>query len=257
MFLLLFIFILSHSLSLFPSLSSLHLFVCAHFTACPARLGSSFVVVVAIVLTLSLRQVSNVAEWPTPSSSSFTVAGSFLPLPYTLHSSLCPLFRGFICVGGKVSRRLVLPLLLSLLSLSRHHPPPLPHYLTLLRFLFVLHYLLPLSRPSTLCPAVALLRLPTNFTYIYSDIFQRPLLLLLCISYEIVYFSGGMCVCVCVWGVGVSVCVLVKCFHAAQLLKPLLDAATLFRLHSVPTLHSSLSLCHSLSFPSTSFMLSA
>lgn len=63
MFLLLFIFILSLSLSL----SSLHLFVCAHFTACPARLGSSFVVVVAIVLTLSLRQVSNVAEWPTPS----------------------------------------------------------------------------------------------------------------------------------------------------------------------------------------------
>lgn len=55
-----------------------------------------------------------------------------------------------------------------------------------------------------------------------------------------------MCVSVCVGGVGVSVCVFVKCFHAAQLLKPFLDAATLFRLHSVPTLHSSLSLSPSL-----------
>lgn len=88
--------------------------------------------------------------------------------------------------------------------------------------------------PAPPCSAVAQLRLPTNFTYIYSDIFQRPLLLL-CISYEIVYFSGG----VCVSGSGSKcVCVLVKCFHAAQLLKPLLDAATLFRLHPVPTLHS-------------------
>lgn len=52
-----------------------------------------------------------------------------------------------------------------------------------------------------------------------------------------------VCACVCVGGgVGVSVCVLVKCFHAAQLLKPLLDAATPFRLHPVPTLRFSLSL---------------
>lgn len=125
MFLLLFIFILSHSLSLFPSLSSLHLFVCAHFTACPARLGSSFVVVVAIVLTLSLRQVSNVAEWPTPSSSSFTVAGSFLP-PIPLHTPLFTLstFSGvYLRWRQSVSSPGVAPALVLSLFLSTSPSP--------------------------------------------------------------------------------------------------------------------------------------
>lgn len=124
MFLLLFIFILS-PLSLSLSLSSLHLFVCAHFTACPARLGSSFVVVVAIVLTLSLRQVSNVAEWPTPSSSSFTVAGSFLPLPHhPLHTLLCPLFRGvYLRWRQSVSSPGVAPAYVLPLSLSTSPSP--------------------------------------------------------------------------------------------------------------------------------------
>lgn len=140
MFLLLFIFILSPSLSLPVSVFSS---LCAHFTACPARLGSSFVVVVAIVLTLSLRQVSNVAEWPTPSSSSPPSPAS----PFTLHSSLCPLFRGFICVGGKVSRRLVLPLLMSFLSLSLDLS--LPHFHTiLLCYVFCLFCII-----CCLCPA--------------------------------------------------------------------------------------------------------
>lgn len=147
MFLLLFIFILSHSLSLFPSLSSLHLFVCAHFTACPARLGSSFVVVVAIVLTLSLRQVSNVAEWPTPSSSSFTVAGSFLPLPHhPVHTLLCPLFRGvYLRWRQSVSSPGVAPALVLSLSLDL----TLPHFHTiLLCYVFCLFCII-----CCLCPA--------------------------------------------------------------------------------------------------------
>lgn len=128
MFLLLFIFILSVRLSLSVSFS-LHflsslcvcafhslprppwLVVCCRCRHCPYAVLASSVkrcwVANAVVIFL-------------------TVAGSFLRLPphplYTLHSPLCPLFGRFICVGGKVSRRLVLPLVLSLfLSLLFFH----------------------------------------------------------------------------------------------------------------------------------------
>lgn len=123
-----------------------------------------------------------------------------------LHSPLCPLFGGFICVGGKVSRRLVSPLFpCPFIPCSAHT--------ILLCYVFCLFCIICCLCPvRPACPAVALLPPPTNFTYIYSDILQP--LLLLCISYEIVYFSA-VCVCVCE-GLGVSVCVVVKCFHAAN-----------------------------------------
>lgn len=240
MFLLLFIFILSLSVSF-----SLHFFViplCVRISQ-PAQTALARRLLSLSPLSLRCPCVKCQTLLSGQRRRHLPYRRRQFPAPppytlYTLQSPLCPLFGRFICVGGKVSRRLVLPLVLSLfLSLLFFHT-------ILLCYVFCLFCIICcLCLPCPPCSAVAQLRLPTNFTYIYSDIFQRPLLLL-CISYEIVYFSGS----VCVSGSGSKcVCVLVKCFHAAQLLKPLLDAATLFRLHPVPTLHSSLSF--SLSLP--------
>lgn len=182
MFLLLFIIIrLLSAFLLFPVffLSIFLCIACAFHSLPPhththAVFGSFLVVVVvavAIVLTLSLRQVSNVAEWPTPSSSSLpspspAVSGSssrLLSALSALHfvhfsGGLFALAAKCLVAWCRPCASPIIPLAANTISLC---------------YVFCLFCIICCLRLLTLlCPAVALLRSPTNFAYIYSDIFQ-------------------------------------------------------------------------------------
>lgn len=124
MFLLLFIFVLSLSVSF-----SLHFFVislCVRIsqpaqTALARRLLSLSPLSLRCPCVKCQTLLSGQRRRHLPYRRRQFPASPPHPL-YTLHSALCPLFGRFICVGGKVSRRLVLPLVLYLfLSLLFFH----------------------------------------------------------------------------------------------------------------------------------------
>lgn len=189
-------------------------------------------VVVAVVLTLSLRQVSNAAEWPTP----------LLPvsvLPRTTKAPLPPHLLRFICVGGKVSRRLVSPPVYCQPASQPAGPAPFLFGAALLCYVFCLFCII--CRPGS-SPAVALasschnLLIKYTHTHIYIQIFCNACCCCYCCcccAYLMKLFIFLLlCVCLSVFGS--------KMFSYCPTPQNSLDATaprTHFTLSATPTLH--------------------
>lgn len=132
------------------------------------------------------------------------VAGSFRPplhheAAQSTRPAPTPLIEVYLRWRQSVSSLGVAP---GLLTACQHRPSPLPllYFVTFsVCFALFAAWLPALWLPW---PALATFYLYNIYTHIYSDILQRlSLLLLLCISYEIVYFSAAvLCVCLSVFG---------------------------------------------------------